>query len=199
MRWIAFHAHYDFAYMMRLLTCKPLPLEEDDFFSQLKLYCPSIYDIKYLMKFCENLKGGLNKVAEDLEVERVGPEHQAGSDSLLTQASFCTRLFHNKSLHSSLSQSVSFTIPLSEGWGGEGGTRAPGGLGFATHAGNRFCTGLFHSSLSKCAGSSPRVGEGWGGKGGSGAPGRLRLATHAGNPLHNHFLFGHALRWKGWD
>ena len=42
--------------------------------------------MKYLMKFCENLKGGLNKLAEDIQVERVGPEHTAGSDSLLTQA-----------------------------------------------------------------------------------------------------------------
>ena len=40
------------------------------------------------MKSCENLKGGLNKLAEDLEVERIGPEHNAGSDSLLTQATF---------------------------------------------------------------------------------------------------------------
>ena len=44
--------------------------------------------MKYLMKFCENLKGGLNKLAEDIQVERVGPEHTAGSDSLLTQATF---------------------------------------------------------------------------------------------------------------
>ena len=62
--------------------------EEEDFFSELKLYFPQIYDIKYLMKSCEGLKGGLNKLAEDLEVERIGPEHQAGSDSLLTQATF---------------------------------------------------------------------------------------------------------------
>lgn len=87
-RWITFHSGYDFAYIMKLLTCKPLPLEEEDFFADLNLYCPHIYDIKHMMKFCENLKGGLNKVAEDLEVERIGPEHQAGSDALLTQATF---------------------------------------------------------------------------------------------------------------
>ena len=40
------------------------------------------------MKFCGSLHGGLNKLAETLEVERIGPQHQAGSDSLLTAATF---------------------------------------------------------------------------------------------------------------
>ena len=87
-RWISFHSGYDFGYLMKLLTCKQLAIDEDEFFSDLKLYFPQFYDIKYLMKACEGLKGGLNKLAEDLEVERIGPEHQAGSDSLLTQATF---------------------------------------------------------------------------------------------------------------
>ena len=47
-----------------------------------------MWDIKYLMKFCNNLHGGLNKLAETLEVERIGPQHQAGSDSLLTSRTF---------------------------------------------------------------------------------------------------------------
>ena len=47
-----------------------------------------IYDIKYVMKSCEALKGGLNKVAETLKVKRVGPTHQAGSDSLVTSLAF---------------------------------------------------------------------------------------------------------------
>ena len=87
-KWISFHSGYDFGYLVKLLTCKRLPAEEDVFFLELKLYFPSFYDIKYLMKACEGLKGGLNKLAEDLEVERIGPEHQAGSDSLLTQATY---------------------------------------------------------------------------------------------------------------
>ena len=40
------------------------------------------------MASCDSLKGGLNKLAEDLDVERVGPMHQAGSDSLLTASTF---------------------------------------------------------------------------------------------------------------
>lgn len=62
--------------------------EEPAFFDLLHTYFPCIYDVKYLMSSCEPLKGGLNKLAEDLEVERVGPMHQAGSDSLLTSATF---------------------------------------------------------------------------------------------------------------
>ena len=58
------------------------------------MFFPALYDIKYIMKYCEslpgaeNLKGGLNRLAEALQVERIGPVHQAGSDSLLTGAVF---------------------------------------------------------------------------------------------------------------
>lgn len=87
-KWITFHCGYDFGYLLKLLTCKPMPEEDEGFFEQLRLYFPNIYDIKYMMRSVESLKGGLNKLSEDLEVERIGTEHTAGSDSLLTQASF---------------------------------------------------------------------------------------------------------------
>eukprot|EP01087_Luapelamoeba_hula_P001374 TRINITY_DN1110_c2_g1_i1.p1 TRINITY_DN1110_c2_g1~~TRINITY_DN1110_c2_g1_i1.p1 ORF type:complete len:269 (+),score=36.44 TRINITY_DN1110_c2_g1_i1:159-965(+) len=87
-KWISFHSGYDFGYLLKLLTCKPLPAQEDEFFDLIRTYFPCIYDIKCLMKSCKNLKGGLNELASDLDVKRIGPQHQAGSDSLLTCAAF---------------------------------------------------------------------------------------------------------------
>ncbi|CAN0574180.1 unnamed protein product, partial [Ectocarpus sp. 12 AP-2014] len=58
--------------------------QESDFFDLLQLYFPKIYDIKYLVSSQDGFHGGLNKLADDLKVERIGPMHQAGSDSLLT-------------------------------------------------------------------------------------------------------------------
>jgi len=87
-KWLTFHSGYDFGYLLKLLTCMPLPATEGDFFHILGLYFPQVYDMKYLMKFTDSLHGGLSKLAEALEVERIGPQHQAGSDSLLTACTF---------------------------------------------------------------------------------------------------------------
>ena len=40
------------------------------------------------MRSCKSLKGGLQDVADELQVARIGPQHQAGSDSLLTASTF---------------------------------------------------------------------------------------------------------------
>ena len=91
MKWISFHSGYDFGYLIKLLTCQPLPAEEGAFFELLATYFPCIYDVKHLMTKVEGGKlfhGGLNRLAEQLHVERVGPMHQAGSDSLLTALVF---------------------------------------------------------------------------------------------------------------
>ncbi|KAL9250076.1 putative CCR4-associated factor 1 homolog 6 [Drosera capensis] len=86
--WVTFHSGYDFGYLLKVLMCKNLPELQADFFELIGLYFPTVYDIKYLMKFCNSLHGGLNKLAELLDVERVGVCHQAGSDSLLTSCAF---------------------------------------------------------------------------------------------------------------
>lgn len=86
--WVTFHSGYDFGYLLKILTCQNLPNTQAGFFDLINTYFPVLYDIKHLMKFCNSLHGGLNKLAELLEVERVGVCHQAGSDSLLTACTF---------------------------------------------------------------------------------------------------------------
>lgn len=87
-KWISFHSGYDFGYFVKLLTAESLPTTEEMFFEVLRTWFPTIYDIKFVMRACKVLKGGLQDVADDLGVMRIGPSHQAGSDSLLTASTF---------------------------------------------------------------------------------------------------------------
>ncbi|KAK2739429.1 hypothetical protein FQN57_006558 [Myotisia sp. PD_48] len=103
--WVSFHSGYDFGYLMKIMLCKPLPDDEKDFHELLNIFFPSLYDIKYLMKHAGrnqsvngsplthaaaqllvNLgqKSGLQDIADELGIKRVGIAHQAGSDSLVT-------------------------------------------------------------------------------------------------------------------
>ena len=86
--WISFHGSYDFAYLLSNLIGNSLPENEKDFTQLLGLFFPNHYDIKILVKDKNNLKGSLNKLANYLNVQREGKNHQAGSDSLVTIYSF---------------------------------------------------------------------------------------------------------------
>ncbi|XP_046853546.1 CCR4-NOT transcription complex subunit 7-like isoform X2 [Xenia sp. Carnegie-2017] len=66
--WLSFHSGYDFGYLLKVLNNINLPAEEGEFFDLLKIFFPRIYDVKYLMKSCKNLKGGLQEVSELLEL-----------------------------------------------------------------------------------------------------------------------------------
>lgn len=91
-KWISFHGCYDFGYLLKLLTCAPLPDSEAQFFELLHDFFPALYDIKYLLRnirgFNLNGRSSLQKIAEHLNVERIGQQHQAGSDSLVTCRTF---------------------------------------------------------------------------------------------------------------
>eukprot|EP00756_Hemistasia_phaeocysticola_P027658 Hpha_TRINITY_DN16129_c0_g5::TRINITY_DN16129_c0_g5_i1::g.8347::m.8347/K12581/CNOT7_8, CAF1, POP2; CCR4-NOT transcription complex subunit 7/8 len=86
-RWLSFHSGYDFGYLIKILTNKELPQDEDDFFELMEDFFPEVFDVKYLLKQTGGALSdmcGLTKLGEDLQVDRIGPAHQAGSDSLLT-------------------------------------------------------------------------------------------------------------------
>jgi CCR4-NOT transcription complex subunit 7/8 len=87
-KWVSFHSGYDYGYLLKLLTTQELPNDEKSFFDTLKLYFPTIYDIKYMTSLCDGHFGGLQRLADTLGCQRVGSEHQAGSDSLLTMTTY---------------------------------------------------------------------------------------------------------------
>mmetsp|Transcript_52730 Transcript_52730/g.59843 ORF Transcript_52730/g.59843 Transcript_52730/m.59843 type:complete len:477 (+) Transcript_52730:579-2009(+) len=91
-KWVTYHAGYDFAYLLKILTSShDLPKDEKGFFELLNLYFPTVYDLKYMTSLVDNGRrylGGLQRLADDLGCQRLGAEHQAGSDSLLTKDAF---------------------------------------------------------------------------------------------------------------
>ncbi|KAI5412545.1 hypothetical protein KIW84_057273 [Lathyrus oleraceus] len=83
--WVTFHGAYDFGYLMKILMRRNLPNTLERFLFHLKVIFRNIYDLKHVVHHCKDLYGGLNKIANTLDVNRVvGKSHQAGSDSLLT-------------------------------------------------------------------------------------------------------------------
>lgn len=62
---------YDFGYLVKLLTCITLPTSEEDFFEVLSTWFPTVYDVKFMMRACKALKGGLQEVADDLGVSQL--------------------------------------------------------------------------------------------------------------------------------
>ena len=82
--WVSFQGSYDFGYLLKLLINSGLPETEDAFTDLLNTYFINYFDIRVIVKDNDNLKKGLNRLAEGLDVKREGQEHQAGSDSVVT-------------------------------------------------------------------------------------------------------------------
>jgi len=88
-KWISFHGGFDFAYLIKMLAGQNLPENDVGFYKLLSPYFPQFYDLKHIVRDIDSLKGGgLSKLANDLSVKRIGPQHQAGSDALLTLSTY---------------------------------------------------------------------------------------------------------------
>lgn len=106
-KWISFHSGYDFGYLMKCMLNTELPPAEATFHNLLDKFFPSLFDIKYIVKHVSTRnsinnsntelspeasriiqvitqKSGLQDLANELGIQRIGVQHQAGSDSLLT-------------------------------------------------------------------------------------------------------------------
>lgn len=87
--WIGFHSAYDFAYMMKICTdWLKMPENFVEFQKMLAIFFPRIIDLKAMMNEHKFLKGGLQELADALHVPRIGLQHQAGSDAMLTGETF---------------------------------------------------------------------------------------------------------------
>ena len=67
------------------------------------------------MKSCKALQGGLQDIADQMQIKRIGRQHQAGSDSLLTGQVYFQKCFFDKNTdfrHSSKCELCSLKILL---------------------------------------------------------------------------------------
>ena len=82
--WITFHGGVDFGYLLKIMIGTELPADERTFFQLMTDFFCNFYDIKEVKRDIEYLTGGLSKVAKELDIDRIGTMHQAGSDSHVT-------------------------------------------------------------------------------------------------------------------
>ncbi|GMH07052.1 hypothetical protein Nepgr_008892 [Nepenthes gracilis] len=87
-RWVTFHSAYDFGYLLKVLTGKSLPDSQEKFLELANVFFPVVHDIRHLMKFCDGVHDGLNKLAELLGMKMIDTCHQAGKRSLLACRAF---------------------------------------------------------------------------------------------------------------
>ena len=66
--WITFHGNSDFAYLLKVLTCKPMPNTQEEFCDLLDLYFPNCYDVKMISSYTKRFNGGLQDLSSKLGV-----------------------------------------------------------------------------------------------------------------------------------
>jgi CCR4-NOT transcription complex subunit 7/8 len=84
---ITFHGGYALAYLLKLMTCKDMPTNLDQFVEAINLYLPSNWDIRYCMyRNKPHWAGGsLDNLGAEFGIKRENTmaAHQAGSDAFM--------------------------------------------------------------------------------------------------------------------
>ncbi|EOA25346.1 hypothetical protein CARUB_v10018669mg [Capsella rubella] len=88
--WVTFHGSYDIAYLLKCFTGEALPESQSRFAKAVARILGSVYDLKAMAGRFEGFSNrlGLESLARELGLNRVGIAHHAGSDSELTARVF---------------------------------------------------------------------------------------------------------------
>ncbi|XP_078438622.1 putative CCR4-associated factor 1 homolog 8 [Wolffia australiana] len=95
--WVTYHGLYDVAYLVKLLTGKPLPRTLPEFARLVGCCLGDVVDVKHLSRFIGGFHLGLSRLSEFWGVEVLDgwdgtTAHQAGVDSLRTGAVYLSML-----------------------------------------------------------------------------------------------------------
>lgn len=93
-QWITFAGKYDFGYLLKLLTGRPLPATPADFDTSLNVFCPRRFDLQDRVPH-----GSLEDLVRMYGIERSGSAHTAGSDAQATLELYFRTFSTNRSLH----------------------------------------------------------------------------------------------------
>ncbi|CAD8048966.1 unnamed protein product [Paramecium sonneborni] len=116
-KYVVFHGEFDFGYLLHLFHHSGIPDTQEEFYKMMKLYFPSIYDLKYILKDNQKYKdAGLSRLATKVEVTRIGPEHQAGSDALLTLQCYYQLKFCFPDLQSDFDKNMNIIYGIGKGY-----------------------------------------------------------------------------------
>lgn len=82
--WITFQHGYDLSYLVKLVSAQPLPKTKAEYDHLRDIIFPHFYDLRHIIIQQVSSCGSLQDLAKEMQVERRGSMHQAGSDSYVT-------------------------------------------------------------------------------------------------------------------
>eukprot|EP00930_Biecheleria_cincta_P007895 TRINITY_DN109199_c0_g1_i1.p1 TRINITY_DN109199_c0_g1~~TRINITY_DN109199_c0_g1_i1.p1 ORF type:complete len:643 (-),score=129.33 TRINITY_DN109199_c0_g1_i1:22-1950(-) len=78
-QWVTFAGWYDWGYLLKLLTGRPMPSDVVSFDELLASFCPMRHELRDSLP-----RGSLDSLLKLYSLERLGPAHTAGSDAMAT-------------------------------------------------------------------------------------------------------------------